>query len=317
MNGAAAIRLAQGGMLALILFGVFAVRSESARAMDNDCDGVEVFRSNTSAEPHCIHPGTGAKEWFKDCSECPEMVLVPAGRFMMGSEKDNNEKPVHRVTIAKPFAVGKYSVTRAEFAAFINSSGYKIQGDCLAMSLLSGDQIRVQGNNSWRSPGFEQSDRDPVVCVDWFDAQEYANWLAIKTGKEYRFLTEAEYEYAARAGTTTSYFWGEEIGNNRANCNGCGSQWDGKRTAPVGSFANNGFGLHEVHGNVSSWVEDCYRENYSLPPLRGNDVCLKRVLRGGTWRSNPKYIRAASRLGWRAYDKHNYFGIRVARTIAP
>jgi formylglycine-generating enzyme required for sulfatase activity len=105
MNGAAAMRLAQGGMLALILFGVFAVRSESARAMDNDCDGVEVFRSNTSAEPHCIHPGTGAKEWFKDCSECPEMVLVPAGRFMMGSEKDNNEKPVHRVTIAKPFAV--------------------------------------------------------------------------------------------------------------------------------------------------------------------------------------------------------------------
>jgi formylglycine-generating enzyme required for sulfatase activity len=333
------MRLAQGGVLALIFFGALAMLSEPARAMDSACDGAQVSQSNVNSKNHCVRPGSGMTEWFKDCEACPEMVVIPAGNFMMGSGKANDEKPVHRVTISKPFAVGKYAVTRGEFAAFINDSSYKIEGNCLAVSLSSPNQITVKQNNSWHSPGFEQGDRDPAVCVNWRDAAEYVDWLSKKTGKAYRLLTEAEYEYAARAGTTTSYFWGEDIGKNRANCGGCGSQWDWKRTAPIGSFANNAFGLHEVLGNAHSWVEDCYHENYSNAPVDGSEWTIggdcsmirfrntelgpapfttgRWVVRGGSWRSPPKGLRAAARLAFERLFRVNYIGIRVARTIAP
>src|SRR5262249_48860932 len=244
-------------------------------ATDNSCDGVEVSQSGLfgfGTKQHCIRPGTGAKEWFKDCPECPEMVIIPAGNFMMGGDRAGNERPIHRVTIAKPFAVARYSITVGEFAAFINDSAYQMPRICRGERSMTASEFEkmfgtakpptatkyntrtYSSGNSSNSQGFEQGDRNPVVCATWEDAKAYVDRLTKKTGKPYRLLTEAEYEYAARAGTTTLYFWGEDIGKNRANCDGCGSQWDENRTAPVGSFAANAFGLHEVHGNAANWV---------------------------------------------------------------
>jgi len=160
---------------------------------------------------------------------------------MMGSpETDTNgysdERPPHQVTFAKPFAVGKYAITFAEWDA------------CVAAGGCGGYRLEDRG--------WGRANR-PVIDVSWEDAKSYAAWLSTKTGKPYRLLSEAEWEYAARAGSTTRYFWGDEIGRNRANCNGCGSQWDNQQTAPTGSFAPNAFGLYDMHGNVWQWVEDC------------------------------------------------------------
>src|SRR5262249_16038271 len=137
----------------------------------------------------------------------------------------------------------------------------------------------------------------PVINVSWFDATAYVKWLSAKTGQQYRLLTEAEWEYAARAGTSTAYFWGNQIGRNQANCEGCGSRWDNKQIAPVGSFPANAFGLHDMHGNVWQWVEDRYDDNYNDAPADGRtwtsaENCISentRVLRGGSWGYHPDY----------------------------
>ena len=142
--------------------------------------------------------------------------------------------------------------------------------------------------------------------VSWKDAKAYVRWLSERTGEKYRLLSEAEWEYVARAGTTTAYWWGDEIGQNRANCDGCGSRWDDKRTAPVGSFPANPFGLHDVHGNVWEWVEDCWEGN-----------CGRRVLRGGSWNFSPRVLRSAFRLGYSSGYRGNNAGFRVARTLTP
>ena len=162
---------------------------------------------------------------FRDCADCPLMVVVPAGSFMMGSPYwYANEGPVHEVTIAKPFAVGVYEVTFDEWDA------------C--------SWVRSPDDGGWGSEG------GPVMNVGWDDAQDYVRWLSETTGETYRLLSESEWEYAARAGTQTSYWWGDDIESNRANCNGCESRWDDAGTAPVGSFSPNAFGLYDVHGNV-------------------------------------------------------------------
>jgi hypothetical protein len=166
---------------------------------------------------------------FRDCPDCPEMVVVPAGSFMMGSIDGADETPVHKVTIAKPFAAGKFDVTFAEWDACVAASGCKHKPE---------DQGWGRGNR-------------PVINVSWDDAtKQYLPWLSRKTGKSYRLLTEAEWEYAARAGTTTSYSWSNDIGRNRTNCIGCGSQWDNKQTAPAGSFASN-VSLFDMHQCLS------------------------------------------------------------------
>ena len=164
--------------------------------------------------------------------------------------------------------------------------------------------------------------RRPVVRVSWEDAKAYVRWLGEKTGKGYRLLSEAEWEYVARAGTTGAYHWGEGIGHGRANCDGCGSRWDKEETAPVGSFRANGFGLHDVHGNVWEWVEDCWHKNYEGAPVDGTawvsgGDCGYRVLRGGSWNFIPTYLRSANRFRYSPGNRDNYDGFRIARTLTP
>ena len=235
----------------------------------------------------------------RDCPECPEMVVVPAGSFMMGGRFDD-ERPVHEVTIGAPFAVGRYEVTFAEWDACARDGGCPC-GEDIADDLLN-----------WGRG------RRPVIRVSWVDAQRYVQWLSRKTGKTYRLPSESEWEYAARAGTQTAYSWGDEIGVDRANCIGCGSQWDRERTAPVGSFGANAWGLHDMHGNVREWVEDCWNGSYAGAPVDGSawqrGTCDKRVFRGGSWINAPSSLRAAHRNRYAAGFRVINLGFRVARS---
>jgi formylglycine-generating enzyme required for sulfatase activity len=255
---------------------------------------------------------------FKECSDCPEMVVVPAGRFTMGSPEgqgDDSERPPHDVTIEKPFAVAKFELTFAEWDACA------AHGDCYP---------RVSDNGWGRG-------RRPAINVGWDDAQAYVKWLSWFTGKPYRLLSEAEYEYAARAGTTTKYPWGDDIkldGKAMANCAACGSQWDGRQTAPVcGSqednkqtppvctFAANRFGLYDMVGNVWEWTEDCWNGNYQGAAADGSawtsGDCSRRVGRGGSWDDVPDLLRSAYRY-WVVTDLRDFnLGFRVARTLSP
>ena len=233
-----------------------------------------------------------------------EMVVIPAGRFRMGCLSDDrvcstDEKPVREVVIAS-FALSKHEVTFAQWDACVSGGG------C--------DGARPDDE------GWGRADR-PVVNVGWEDAQAYLSWLSRETGEDYRLPTEAEWEYAARAGTTTKYSWGNEIGENRANCDGCGSRWDNSRTAPVGSFPANAWGLHDMHGNVWEWVEDCKNASYAGAPADGSawlsGDCSKRVLRGGSWFSRPWSLRAAYRFRITTGLRLSYIGFRVARTLTP
>jgi len=162
----------------------------------------------------------------------------------------------------------------------------------------------------------------PVINVSWDNVQQYVGWISTMTGRPYRLLSEAEWEYAARAGTTTAFSWGDEIGKNNANCNGCGSEWDSRRTAAIGSFAPNPFGLYDMHGNVWEWVEDCLHTNYEGAPTDGSawtaqGDCSRRVVRGGSWAGYPVSLRSALRFWYSADDHGNDLGFRVARTLAP
>ncbi len=218
------------------------------------------------------------RDRLQDGSLGPEMVRIPAGRFRMGDIQgggDRDEKPVHRVSVSE-FAMGKYEVTFAEYDKFAQATGRKKPDD----------------------KGWGRGNR-PVINVSWNDAVAYAEWLSQQTGKEYRLPTEAEWEYAARAGTKTKYWWGNKIGNNRANCDGCGSRWDDKQTVPVGSFAANPFGLYDTVGNVWEWVADPWHSNYKNAPNDGQvwktgGDNSSRVLRGGSWKDGQRYLRTTA-----------------------
>jgi formylglycine-generating enzyme required for sulfatase activity len=243
------------------------------------------------------------RDTFQECTDCPQMVVVPAGSFMMGSPRNELrhtkfEEPQHRVTIAQQFAVGEFELTFDEWDA------------CVADGGCGAYQPSDQG---WGSG------RRPVMNVSWDDADAYVAWLSKKTGKTYRLLSEAEYEYAARGGTTTAYPWGDAVGENNANCNGCGSQWDGKQTAPVGSFAANGFGLHDMVGNLWMWTDDCDRGSYDGAPSDGSawtsGDCDVRVLRGGSFFTYPFVLRSASLTRVTSNARNNFVGFRVGRTL--
>ncbi len=254
----------------------------------------------TAAQEQALKPaGT-----FQECSKCPVMTVAPSGSFFMGSPttepgRDSDEGPQHPVTIGAQFAVGRYAVTFDEWQA------------CVADGGCNGYKPSDQG---WGGG------RRPVINVSWTDASMYVAWLAKKTGKPYRLLSEAEYEYVTRAGATTAYPWGDTIGKNNANCNGCGSQWDNKQTAPVGSFAANGFGLYDTVGNVWEWTQDCNHDSYSGAPTDGSawskgGDCGSRILRGGAFDNYPKVVRSADRTGLNTDIRSNDFGFRVARTL--
>jgi formylglycine-generating enzyme required for sulfatase activity len=238
---------------------------------------------------------------FKECAKgCPSMVMVPAGRFLMGApggQGQDYEKPQHLVTIVQPFAVSKFEVTYDDWQACVD------YGECRALG---------------STPHSERS-RQPVASVTWDQATRYAAWLSSMSGKTYRLLSEAEWEYAARAGTQTTYSWGNEIGRGNANCNGCGSRWDNREAAPVGSFSPNAFGLYDMHGNVAEWVEDCGNNDYHGAPQDGSawatGQCDMRVLRGGSWLNEPRIIASASRISSVPSMAYQHLGFRIARTL--
>ena len=251
-----------------------------------------------------------------------EMVSIPGGTFRMGDlsgEGDDDELPVHSVTVPA-FRLGKHEVTVGQFRRFVEATGYRTEaeryGGCVTYS--AGDGWDLRAGSSWRNPGFFSiGDGHPAVCVSWDDAQAYVEWLSAETGSGYRLPTEAEWEYAARAGTTTEYSWGNDIGSNQANCDGCGSRWDDVRTAPVGSFPANAWGLHDMHGNVKEWVQDCWNDSYDGAPSDGSawesGVCGQRVRRGGSWDYSAGHVRSAFR-DWfdRAYHVDSTSGFRLA-----
>jgi formylglycine-generating enzyme required for sulfatase activity len=240
---------------------------------------------------------------FRDCPDvCPEMVVVPAGSFTMGSPPGENsrysdESPQHEVRIARSFAVGRFEVTFAEWEACVAAGG-----------------CRHRPNDQ----GWGRS-RRPVIDVSWDDiTKEYLPWLSRRTGKAYRLLTEAEWEYAARAGTTTRYHFGDNISKNRAQYLD-GSRGSASRTVPVGTFQPNVFGLYDMHGNVGEWVQDCWNDYYYDAPSDGSawttGDCGRRVLRGGSWNNGPRGLRSADRGGNFPDSRVDSVGFRVGRTL--
>jgi formylglycine-generating enzyme required for sulfatase activity len=304
------------------------------------------FRSQSSGESR-----------LRDVDEawCPQLVILPPGNFMMGStgperrwamqqgaqrESVDPEKPQHRVAIAAPFAIGKYQVTRGQFATFFEATGHDMSGGAW---VYIGSTWEQDASADWCSPGFEQTDQHPVVCVSWQDAHAYVAWLSKRTGQPYRLLSEAEWEYAARAGTTTSCSWGNEITAADANeaeweyaaragtttsyswgneITAADANYDGNvgKTTEVGAYPANPWGLHDMHGNVWEWVEDCWNESYQGAPSDGSartsGDCSRRVLRGGSWYNGPVYLRSANRSWCNAGGRGDVIGFRVARTLS-
>ena len=245
-----------------------------------------------------LKPGIVFRDKLKDGSEGPEMVVIQAGTFRMGDIQGDcceHERPVHTVRIPKPFAIGRYEVKFEEYDQFAAATGRKLPGD-----------------EGWGR------DRLPVINVSWTDAMDYAEWLSHQTAKRYRLPTEAEWEYAARAGTETGYWWGNEMKPDMANCNG-GARWGGKQTSPVGFLQPNPFGLYDTAGNVAEWVEDCWHDNYEGAPTNGSAWEAKdvrwRVVRGGSWNDNAENLRSSSRSRNDAAFQLNHIGFRLVQNF--
>jgi len=267
------------------------------------------------------------KDHFRECAACPEMVVVPSGEYTMGSpdgeaERTSAEGPQHRVNIPVRFAVGKLKVTRDEYETFVNETSYAVGDKCFT---LEGGKADERSGRSFRNPGFDQEGKHPAVCINWDDANAYVSWLSKKTGKLYRLLSESEWEYVARAGTKTPFWWGSSISTDQANYDG--STYDNgekgkyrQKTVPVDMFEPNSWGLYQVHGNAFEWVEDCWNENYQYAPsddwvrLAGN--CGRHVRRGGAWNIPPKMLRSAYREQRPAQTRGSNMGLRVARTLS-
>ena len=286
-----------------------------------------------------------AGEVFRDCPSCPEMVVIPAGTFRMGSPaseegRSDDEGPQHRVTL-RSFALGRLEVTRSEYAAFVTATGYG-PGDGCAEWTGRLARWTVHAERSWRAPGFAQGGGHPVVCVSWGDAQAYAEWLSAETGESYRLPSESEWEYAARAGTTTARYWGAGSDGQCGYANGADAALmkspffkpgrasekvgcnDGAiGTASVGSYGANDFRLFDVLGNVAEWVEDCWHDDYRGAPSDGRawtvgGNCGRRAWRGGSWHGGfggPGRLRSASRSWQGAANRVVHIGFRVARTL--
>ncbi len=259
----------------------------------------------SAAEEGALKP----RDSFTECAHCPEMVVVPAGSFTMGSPateagRGANEGPESRVTFGRPFAVARTAVTFEEWDACVAAGGCN--------GYRPGDEGRPRG-------------RYPVVNVSWEDAQAYLTWLSKATGKPYRLLSEAEREYVTRAGATTPFWWGGSISTRQANYDGTvayGGENKGEfrqRALPVDAFAENAFGLHQVHGNVNEWVTDCWRDTYQDASADGTawtaGACSRRALRGGSWYDGPEHLRAAARIGFYPGYRSNKIGFRVARPL--
>ena len=273
---------------------------------------------------------------FSDCEGCPTMVVIPAGSFLMGSlegEDGRPEGPIHEVNIEYEFAAGKYEVTIGQYADFVRETDHTSSSNCVVWT----DKWEALEDTSWRNPGFGRAplDNEPVGCVNWHDAKAYVAWVSDKTQQPYRLLSEAEWEYAARGGATTRFFWGDSTDEickyvNLFDVSGTQASDlvyvpaecdDGYPfTAPVGSFQPNPFGLYDIIGNVWEWTEDCYTVPYPLEPVDGSSyqaegICEKRSIRGGSWITTPSRQRAAFRGRDPEAVVFTPFGFRVARDL--
>jgi formylglycine-generating enzyme required for sulfatase activity len=285
---------------------------------------------------------------FADCEHCPEVVIVPAGKAVIGASLEEEERhgmspvnrgksiPLHEVAFARPFAMGKYPVTIAQFRQFVNETGYRASNSCFTQYYNDGHYIYEKARGySWRAPGFAQEDDHPVVCVSAEDAEAYAEWLSKKTGHAYALPSEAQYEYALRAGTTTSYFWGEDrsraceysnqpdLDQARATNSPSGPDYrfqcsDGFAfTSPVGSFKPNPWGLYDMQGNIWEWTADCWNDNYEGAPTDGSawktGDCDARPSRGGSYGNAVHSAYAGVRAPRHAsYNGHSW-GFRIVR----
>jgi formylglycine-generating enzyme required for sulfatase activity len=273
---------------------------------------------------------------FSDCTDCPQMVVIPPGSFVMGNDGGVNEEryegPPHDVTIGYSFAFGLLEITTAQFRSFIDDSGYTAGSDC---RMWTGESVDHVAGKDWRDPGYGRppGDNDPVACVSWYDAKAYVAWLAGKTGQPYRLPTEAEWEYVGHGGGSTAWAWGDDPDAGCAVANyydqsAAGLRpWDPvacddgqKIVAPVGSLEVNAFGIHDVIGNVWEWVEDCYVVPYGVQADDGSahqvdGPCEKRGVRGGAWHSRATWQRPT----FRGRDTEDFvtqvFGIRVVRDL--
>lgn len=278
------------------------------------------------------------RDRLRDGTEGPDLVALPTGSFTMGSPasepgRDTDEGPQRTVTIGRQIAVTKHEVTLAEFRRFVEATGRTMGGNCFAD--LDGDgQFTQTAEANWLNPGFNQSGAQPVVCVSWDEAKAYAQWLSQQTGETYRLLSEAEWEYAARAGATSAYSFGTDANTGCSYMNGADAtakqkytNWttlscnDGYlNTAPVGSYAANRFGLHDMHGNVLEWVEDCFDDSYAAGQASDGTAfskssCSFRVLRGGSWSDSPSWLRSANRSGNSPTYRSLSLGFRLSRTL--
>lgn len=280
-----------------------------------------------------------AGETFRDCPACPEMVVIPAGTFQMGSPdgekgRADDEGPVHPVRIAEAFALGTREVTVGEFRAFVQATGYRTEaekhGGCW---VWNGTSVGKDAKRSWRTPGFAQGEDHPVVCVSWNDARAYLEWLSKEAKRSYRLPSEAEWEYAARAGSTTARYWGEgpERACDFANVadEAAKRQFPGLTihdcddkfvyTSPVGSFKANALGLEDMLGNVWEWTKNCRNDSYRGAPIDGgawtSGDCGRRVLRGGSWSDRPDIVRSAYRSWVGTGFRRDDTGFRPATTL--
>lgn len=273
---------------------------------------------------------------FSECEHCPEMVVVPPGKFTMGYDGGVNEEryegPPHEVQISYTFAIGKYEITNSQFKKFIDSTNYKPGTNC---RMWTGKTVELVKGLDWRNPGYGKpiDDNEPVACVSWYDAKAYVEWLSDFSGKSYRLPSEAEWEYVARGGTDTLWAWGNDpdegckIANYYDQSAAGLRPWepakcdDGQRIiAKVGQLEPNIFGVYDIIGNVWEWAEDCYQVPYKNQPNDGKPFlisgkCEKRVVRGGAWHSRATWQKPS----FRGRDTEDFvtqvFGIRVVRDI--
>jgi formylglycine-generating enzyme required for sulfatase activity len=236
-------------------------------------------------------------ESVRDCENCPEMVILQPGSFTMGDNHgDRSERPAHRVTISRPYAIGKYEVTLAQWNACVQAEA------CKAVTSTTG------------SP-----DKSPTRDISWADTQRFVRWLSKQTGQNYRLPTEAEWEYAARAGTSSRYWWGEKMRAGMANCKGCGGDWSNDAPVNVDALPPNPFGLYGMNGGVWEWVEDCWHKDYDGAPTDGSawtsSDCRENVIRGGSWRNDSTYAHSSSRFTYDSAVRYILNGFRVAKSL--
>ena len=291
---------------------------------------------------------TGASDGTRDCTQCPEMVVIPAGTAILGAGPDDrfrnaDELPQRKFPGREPFAVSRYEITRDQYAAFARATQRAALGDCLTDRVKRG-VWEIHAGTTYLDPGFKQTGRDPVACVSWEEAQAYIDWLNTQTQGGYRLLTEVEWEYLARGGSqqNVAYPWGDEAAKGCPFANGfdqtamatyagqdtsgyktfdpltCSDGW--LNTAPVGSLTANEFGVYDIVGNVAEWVEDCHTPSHDLLPESGSPPkvageCSRRLVKGGSWGTLAHNLRTAERIPYPPTHRDDSIGIRVARTL--